>query len=279
MKLSDIRIYPVKSVAGEQQTSAIVDRMGLKGDRRLMLINKESQFVTQRRFPQMALIQAKLINNQLLINAPNQPELTVSLPNEESNQTQLNKSESDFEQISSSVIVWQDNCAGFIAKSPINQWFSDFIGTEVRLVSYDQNNPRPSDPTYSHQDDIVSYADGFPLLVISQASLDDLNSRLDTPVPMVSFRPNIVVSGCQPYAEDRWKMLKVGEVEFEAVKTCSRCVLTTVDPNTGIKRDDGQPLKQLSQYRRAPGGVMFGMNLIPRSSGKIKIGDQVEILK
>lgn len=264
MELTDIRLFPVKSLAGIQVENAQVTPMGLKDDRAMMLVDEQGVFISQRKFPQMALIKTKLEANAVQVSAPDLESLALEA--------------SAFSEESLQVTVWGTQCFGYLANDNINQWFSEFLEQPVRLVQYDRQQPRASDPDFSQPGDIVSFADGFPLLVISQASLDDLNSRLQVPVTMTSFRPNIVVDGCDAYAEDDWKKIRVGEVEFEAVKRCSRCVLTTVDPQTGIKREDREPLKTLSGYRRASAGVMFGMNLIPRNEGRIKLSDKVEIL-
>ncbi|VAW80212.1 Flavodoxin reductases (ferredoxin-NADPH reductases) family 1, partial [hydrothermal vent metagenome] len=134
-------------------------------------------------------------------------------------------------------------------------------------------------PDYGNPGDEVSFADGFPMLLITEASLNDLNTRLEHPVSMRRFRPNLVVDGDRPYAEDNWHRIRIGEVEFEGVKNCSRCIFTTIDPDTGIKNPATEPLRTLSQYRRRPeGGVYFGQNLIPRSGGKVRVGDKIELI-
>jgi uncharacterized protein YcbX len=139
---------------------------------------------------------------------------------------------------------------------------------------------RTVNPEYGQAGDQVSFADGFPLLLISEASLADLNSRLDAPVEMRRFRPNLVVDGNRPYAEDNWQRIRVGDVEFAGVKNCSRCVFTTIDPDSGVVHPDKEPLRTLSTYRRRPqGGVYFGQNLIPRSGGVIRVGDPVTVLE
>lgn len=264
MQLSDIRIFPVKSFAGIQVNTAQVTPLGLKHDRTMMLVDEQGIFISQRKFPQMALLKCQMENNQLKVTAPNLPPVDFD--------------QNTFNGEAIALEVWGSPCFGHLATDEINSWFSQFLDKPVRLVSYSQQQPRESDPQYSKPGDTVSFADGFPLLVISQASLDDLNTRLKNPVTMTSFRPNVVIEGCEAYAEDTWQKLRIGEVEFDAVKRCSRCVLTTVDPQTGIKRGDGEPLRTLSQYRRTTGGVMFGMNLIPRSMGNINLNDKVEIL-
>ena len=245
LSLTDISIYPIKSVTGLSVDSCDVSPMGLTNDRTYMLVDDNGVFISQRKYPKMALIKVRRNNRQLNLNAPEMPELEITEVNPRSIQVE----------------VWGTQCHGHVASEPVNQWFSRLLGISVRLVQYDEQKPRIADPDYSQNGDIVSFADGFPLLVIAQASLDDLNRRLSSPVAMTNFRPNIVVDGCDAYAEDHWKQIKVGEVVFDAVKQCSRCVLTTVNPNTGEKRQDKEPLKTLSEYRRAPGGVYFGNEL------------------
>jgi len=262
--LSDIRIYPVKSLTGISVQSSQVFPYGLDKDRLLMLIDDNGLFITQRKYTQLALVDTYLENDKLKITAPNFSDLMIS--------------EDEFSLETTYVKIWRSECDGFVAKEKINQWFSEYLNTSVRLVKYNHKKPRASNPRYSKGHDIVSYADGYPLLAISQSSLDDLNSRLEVPVTMNRFRPNIIADGCQAYAEDNWKKIKIGGVEFDAVKRCDRCILTTIDPNTGIKNESREPLTTLTQYRREIGGVVFGMNLIPRSSGAIKINDTIEII-
>jgi len=262
--LSDIRIYPIKSIAGISMQSSQVFPHGLDQDRLLMLIDDNGLFLTQRKYTSLALLKTVFDNDLIKIISPNKPELFIR--------------EADFGIDTTYVKIWRSECDGIIASDRINHWFSEYLNKSVRLVKYSHKKPRPIDPFYATQKDTVSYADGFPLLVISQASLDDLNGRLKTPVTMNHFRPNIVVDGCQAYAEDNWKKIKIGEVEFDAVKKCERCILTTVDPETGRKNADRQPLNTLAKYRKESTGVMFGMNLIPRSSGCININDKIEII-
>jgi len=262
--LTGIRMYPVKSLAGIDLDQTEVQLQGLQDDRLFMLVDENGLFITQRKYPQLALINVKITQGGFNFVA--------------TNSTPLNIGSANFQSETVPVKIWQDHCLGIVADEKTNQWFSRYLGFPVRLIQYNHQAPRASDPNYSNPDDIVSFADGFPLLVISQASLNDLNSKLETPVSMTNFRPNIIIDGCDAFAEDDWKQIRIGEVIFDAVKRCSRCVLTTVDPETGIKSENGQPLKTLSQYRKAEGGVFFGMNLIPRSAGTIQVNDMVEFI-
>ncbi len=158
------------------------------------------------------------------------------------------------------------------------RWLSDWLEHELRLVHMDAVATRAVDPARSRAGDEVSFADGFPLLLISQAALDELNARLAAPVPMLRFRPNLVVAGSDAHAEDGWRRLRIGAIEFEAVKPCVRCVFTTVDPERGAFDPTGEPLKTLKHYRRGEKGITFGMNLIARGSGSLRLGDAVEVL-
>ncbi len=266
MKLDEITIYPVKSLSGIQLKQAEVSSAGLSEDRTWMLIDDQSVFISQRKVPLLARISVQQLKpQQWLINSPAMSQLII-----------------DSSQISEELTtarLWKDQCSVIVAKPPVNRWFSQFLEQPVRLVYYDFQNPRKTDPCYSKPKDTVSFADGFPLLLASQSSLDDLNTRLENPVTMTSFRPNVVINSSIAYQEDHWKKIQIGQVAFDVVKPCQRCVLTTVNPVTGVKRADGEPLRALSQYRRGEHGVTFGMNLIPRTPGSISLNDKVTILE
>ncbi len=261
MKLSQITYYPIKSIAGIHVEQTEVEQIGLKNDRQMMLVDSDGNFITQRKYPQLALIGIQVYEQGYKLTKPNSPSLTLS--------------SNSFTPQQMQVTVWGDKCQAYIAEPNVNDWFSEFLGFEVKLAKYNFQQPRPTDQAYSNPNDIVSFADGFPLLVISQESLNDLNQRLELPVSMTHFRPNLVIEGVNAYAEDNWKQITIGNVTFDAVKPCSRCVLTTVDPQTGKKDPNSQPLKTLSQYRKTKDGVIFGMNLIPRSLGTLSVNDRV----
>jgi uncharacterized protein YcbX len=174
------------------------------------------------------------------------------------------------------VTVWDDTVEALIAAD--EGWLSARLGVDCRLVFMDDDLRRPVDPDYAIGDDITSFADGFPLLLVSTASLDDLNGRLARPVTMARFRPNLVVTGCPPFSEDGWRRIRIGGAELALVKRCARCVLTTIDPHTGVRDPDGEPLATLAGYRRAERGVMFGQNLLVVRPGPVAVGDAVEVL-
>lgn len=262
--LSALHIFPVKSCAALSPAEVQVEPRGLAGDRRWMIVEPNGKFVTGRLYARMPLIRATPQDYGLRLEAPDAPALEVAFP------------ATDAERLP--VEVWKSQvdavCAGVVADT----WISRVLGSSLRLVHMDQTARRAVAVDYSQPGDEVSFADGFPQLLISQAALDQLNGKLTTPVSMLNFRPNLVVSGTAPHAEDAWRRIRIGEVEFDLVKPCTRCVFTTVDPLRGERRDDGEPLKTLTGYRRTPAGVTFGQNLIARGQGVIRVGDRVEVL-
>ncbi len=262
MVLSEINIYPIKSTKGISLQTAFVERRGIQFDRRWMVVNEAGVFLSQRNFPKLALVSTQVDSGCLRVSAPGMR--TIELP--------LTPNNSD----SFSVQVWDDAARAVSAGDESKKWFSDFLGIACRVVFMPEESLRPVDPDYAREGDIVSFADAFPLLLISQPSLDDLNSRLVVPVPMNRFRPNIVVSGCGAYDEDKWKIIRVGGTFFHVKKPCSRCVTTTIDQTTGVQGKE--PLATLSKYRNIDGEVFFGQNIIPEGLGVLHIGDLVEVV-
>ena len=262
MFLSEINIYPVKSTKGISLQTARVENRGIQFDRRWMVVDNEGVFISQREAPRLALISIEIGAMDLIVNAPGSRSL--SIPTGARNSERV------------SVRVWDDLVSAVSMGGDAASWFSDFLGIPCRLVYMPEETHRRVEPEYATNNDIVSFADAFPLLLISQASLDDLNSRLAEPVPMNRFRPNLVVEGCTAFEEDRWKGIRVGEIVFRVVKPCSRCVTTTVNQATGVRGKE--PLATLSQYRKINGNVYFGQNIIPAATGRLRVGDQVEII-
>ena len=265
MQVTGINIYPVKSTRPIALSESEVLPRGLPWDRRWMLVDSEGRFVTARQHPRLAMIATVLGTETLNISVAGRADLRIPL--------------AEPAAPSIPVTVWKDRCQAVPAGAAADAWFSDYLGMPVRLVRMTDQLVRPVNPEYGQPADQVSFADGFPLLLISEASLHDLNRRLATPVPMQRFRPNLVVDGERAYGEDSWRRIRVGEVEFAGVKNCSRCIFTTIDSQTGVKDARGEPLRTLASYRRREGGgVFFGQNLIPRSRGIIRLGDSVQIL-
>jgi uncharacterized protein YcbX len=258
VQLSGIFIYPIKACAGVSLPHAELARRGLAGDRRYMLVDRSGLFVTQRDTPRLCLVATALTPSGIEVSSPGRANLL--LPRE--------LEAGMFE--SRAYRVWDDS--GRALRHPQGSaWFSDFLGDEVSLLYMPDDELRAVSPSRAQPGDIVSFADGYPLLVISEASLADLNARLPAPLEMRRFRPNLVLSGCEPYAEDRLRSLRIGNVTFRAVKPCERCVVTTIDPNTG--QAGREPLRTLASYRLEDGKVLFGMNLIHDGLGQLSVGD------
>lgn len=262
MILTDLYLYPIKSCAALPLDEATVEPRGLSGDRRWMIVDGDGRFLTGRQFPQLTLLQARPDEGGLALTAPGQPTIHVDAPRPEH----------------TTVEVWKESVAATPAAAEANAWISEYLGTTVRLVYMDDSVFRPVDPGRAREGDIVGFADSYPLMLLGQASLDLLNTRLDTPVFMTRFRPNFVVDTSEPHAEDAWSRIAIGEVEFDVAKDCTRCNFVNVDPATGRKSHDGQPLKTLTAYRRFDEGVTFGRHLIPRSSGVVRRGDALTVL-
>lgn len=264
MHVSDINIFPVKSCKGFSVSSANLDEYGIAGDRRMMIVNPNGMALTQRDFHRMGFIEPFVTEKNLTLRAPKMEELSVSF--------------SDFPDRQIAVKVWDDPCVALDCGNTPAEWLGDYLQTTCRLVRTGHNFHRPIDRNYTLRNEHVGFTDGFPLLMISEASLNDLNERLTESITMNRFRPNLTVAGCDAFAEDTWKNIRIGNLDFEVVKPCARCVVTTIDPMTG--EHGTEPLKTLATYRRTNDGkVMFGQNVIHvKKSGTINVGDPITIL-
>lgn len=262
--LASVHIYPLKSCAPLAREHACVQLRGLEHDRRWMVVDADGSFITGRKHPRLTLIIATPAGDDALrLRAPGMPDLHLSLP--------VHGERREVE-------VWGSRVDALVADAHANQWISTFLGVPAGFVHMHDACRRAVDTAYSQPGDIVSFADGYPLLAISQAALDLLNSRLAQPVPMLRFRPSMVIAGCTAHAEDAWRRIRIGAAEFDVVKPCIRCVFTTVDFERGRFDPSGEPLRTLLGYRRTPKGVSFGQNLIPRRLGTLHVGDTVEVL-
>lgn len=260
--LSQIHVYPVKSIAALTQSQAWVEKQGLAFDRRFMVANVDGVMITARKYPQMVKITATLMTTGLVLQYPNKTDLVLQY--------------ADFAMTDASATVWNDSFSAYTTTRIANQWFSDIIGDSVQLLFCGQQSNRVRSKI-GHN---VSFADGYPLLIISEASLAALNERSSDNHTMAQFRTNLVVSNTEAFAEDGWKRIRIGEVEFEAVKPCARCILTTVDPLTGNFNALKEPLKTMATFRAdATGDVFFGQNLVALNEGMIRVGDVIEVLE
>ncbi len=263
--LTSIHIYPLKGGRGLDLGAAAVETWGLAGDRRWMLADENFRFISQREHASMARLVVRFGPGAgLRVSAEGHAPLAVPVPDG----ADLVK-----------VTVWDAAMLAAGAGPEADAWFSAYLGQPARLVYLDDPTRRAVDPGYGRPGDVVNFADGFPLLLTSAASLDQLGGWLtadgDQPVPMNRFRPNLVVTGFEPWAEDRWRRIRIGDVSFRVAKPCGRCVVTTTDQLTGAR--GRQPLRMLARHRRFGKELVFGQNLIPETPGHLQVGDPVEI--
>jgi MOSC domain-containing protein len=269
MFLSEINIYPIKSLRGISLKEAKIERRGLKFDRRWMLVDENNQFFTQREFPKMATLVTEIKSDGLQISDNGS---SILIPFE----TELEET--------ARVRVWRSVCRAKVYDDSVNEFFRDALRTNCKLVLMPEETQRKVNYFYAvKKDDHVSFADGYPFLLIGENSLADLNEKLENPVPMNRFRPNFVVSGSEAFAEDGWKKIKIGESVFHIVKPCARCVMTTIEQTEGVKTGV-EPLKTLSTFRIPKRSIkkkiLFGQNLIAEEEGNVlRVGDKIEILE
>ncbi len=263
LTVSRLFVYPIKSLGGTEPDAAEAEAeaRGLRHDRRWMLVDDDGKFISQRRHPRMVLARARVEDERLVVHAPRMPALELPLRPEPGPAVRA--------------CVWGDELAAVSCGGDADLWFAEFLGTSCHLVHMPDETERAVDPLYAGAADRVGFADGFPFLLHSEASLDDLNARLDSPLPVNRFRPNIVVAGCVPYEEDRWRRVRLGDVGFRVVKPCSRCAITIVNQETGEKGKE--PLRTLASYRKVGSNVFFGQNAIPDGTGRLRVGDAVEV--
>jgi uncharacterized protein len=261
--LSEIFIYPVKSLGGISIPEAEITDRGLKYDRRWMLADENDSFLTQRKHPQMALINCELkIENLEFIYKTKKCSFSIGLSE---------ATGKEFE-----VIVWDDKVNAKRVSIHADEWFSDILGIKCSLVYMTDDSLRPVDKRFAHNNEITSLSDGYPFLIIGQASLDDLNMRLDQKLSINRFRPNFVFTGGKPFEEDEMKSFLIGDVKFYGIKQCSRCVIITINQDTSEKNEE--PLRTLSTYRTINNKVMFGMNLLHEEKGIVRVGDNIDVV-
>ena len=265
--ITQLHIYPVKSLAGIAVQEAVVTERGFQHDRRWLLINENNRFLTQREFGALALLQTEISAEHLIIQHRTKPELgQLQVP------LQTNSSERF------TVQIWDDFCDALAVDNAADAWLSKALESKTRLVYLPDDSPRQVEPERVQMPMNVSFADAYPYLLLGENSLADLNQRLAEPVPMNRFRPNIVFAGAAAYQEESWSDLLIGGVPFRGIKPCGRCILTTTDQNTGLRHAGGDPLKTLATYRTQGNKVLFGMNLITLGTGVIKVGDELAVL-
>ncbi len=272
IKISQLWTYPIKSLPGISLTHSTLLAKGLEYDRNWMLVDENLNFMSQRKYPQMALINIAIEEYGLRLTHKDMPPMIVPWVNTEIETFQT-----------LTVKIWNDECSALHINSAIDNWFGEILSIDCQLVYLPDENERYVDRDYAFNKEQTRFSDGFPLLLISEASLLDLASRIppseQIPLTMKNFRPNLVVSGCEPYAEDHWKNFSLKGVEFLVAKPCSRCIVTTIDPSTGVRSADQQPLKTLLSYRKKANKVLFGQNILfkYKLAQTLELGDSLTI--
>ena len=264
LRVTRLRVYPVKGTRGIDLEAMEFDQLGPRFDRRWMIVTPDGEFVSQRGTPQLATIRPRLANGSLALGAPGAETLTVPVdPGGGS---------------SVSVRIHGTAADARTVGAEADAWLSSVLGGEFRLVFMRNRDARATDPEYAagHR---VGFADGFPVLLVSESSVDELSRRVGRPLPVERFRPNIVVTGDSPHDEDRWQRFAIGELAFEGVKLCARCKVTTVDQDSGVRDPASEPLRTLAYYRRIESHVYFGVNVVHSGRGRIAVGDTVDVLE
>lgn len=263
LTVSELYIYPIKSLGGIALKEAKLTDRGLQYDRRWMLVDENNRFLTQREFPAMALLQVYLMDEGLQVSHKKIEGDTLFIPFKPRNNGKL------------IIDIWDDQCEAQWVSAAADKWFSKMLSIECRLVFMPETTQRKVDRSYAMNEEITAFSDGYPVLMIGQSSLDDLNSRLAEPLPMNRFRPNIVFTGGRPYEEDSMEHFSINGIDFFGVKPCARCVITTINQLDATQSNE--PLKTLASYRAKDNKVYFGQNLLYRTDGVIHLNDTIEI--
>jgi len=266
IRIESLHIYPIKSLGGIDLQEAKVTDRGLAYDRRWVLVDANNRFVSQREYARMALLQPRLDNGQMTITDRSGELVPL--------QFDLNEPKTTAEAIT----VWDDTVPAKPVSNAADDWFTTIMQMPVRLMYMHEDSIRQADQRYAiTEQDKVSFADGYPILIISQASMDRLNSKLDHALFVNRFRANIIVSGIEAHEEDTWREIKTIQQTLFGVKPCARCVMTTIDPQTG--EAGKEPLKTLANYRKIGNKILFGENFIPKEEGMLKVGDEIEVVE
>jgi len=274
MKIEKLTVYPVKSLRGITLSSAKLAKRGLEHDRRWMLTDSNYKFISQRTHPVLALIEVAIQNSKLRFSYHQAKPSVLEIPAFPLQKEPLIET-----------WVFEKKCKALAVSKAADQWFSKILGGDYRLVYMPEESERPINPKHGSPGDIVSFADGYPILLTGKASLADLNEKLDQPVNMDRFRPNIVISGEKPFGEDHWEYVQINALSFRGLKPCARCIMTTVDQDKGVK-SGAEPLKTLATYRKKDSKVLFGLNLLwehqkwngDEGEAVIRVGDSVEVV-
>ena len=265
LTLSHLFIYPIKSLGGISLQKGHIGDRGLEHDREWMLIDQEGTFISQRKYPQLALLQTSITATTLTVQHKHDPHQSISFSITEHLDSPI------------AVSIWDDHCTGLEVNTEVSNWFSVYLKMNVKLVKMPETEKRIVDPRYALHGATVGFADAYPSLIIGQSSLDLLNTKLAHQISMDRFRPNLVFTGGDAHLEDEIAEFSLGEVHFYRAKPCTRCVLITVDQQTGEK--SLEPLKTLSTYRNFGQKILFGQNIMHINFGLLRIGDELIIRK
>ncbi len=278
MNVTGIFIHPIKSCQRLELEQAEVTPLGFVRDREFMLVDRNNRFMTQREYPQMARIKVQCLDDFLLLSVNHQHIQPLKLiPNWTGSLREVQ--------------IWRDQTQAIDQGDEVAAWFQTALELKddqiCRLVRQSPQYIRRVNPKYAvKSENAVSFADGYPFLLTNTASLDELNRRLqlvypeqNQTIPMIRFRPNLVVEATEPFIEDQWKLIQIGAVIFHVVKPCDRCMITTTDQSSGVRDKLKEPLKTLATFRRQPNGILFGQNLIPQNTGIVRTGDEVKIIE
>jgi len=267
LQISELYIYPIKSLPGISLTKALVTDRGFEHDRRWMLVDENNIFLSQRLTPVMTQLLPSLEGEGIRVTDKRNAD-SILIPF---------KTDHSDKKAKTAVVVWDDTCAAEYVGDEADAWFSKALGFGCRLVHMPEDSRRVVDQQYAPGDNITSFSDAYPFLVIGQASLDELNSRIANPLPMNRFRPNIVFTGGVAFEEDITAHFTLNKIDFYGVKLCARCPIPTIDQNTGSRGKE--PLKTLAKYRQRDNKVYFGQNLIHHGEGFISVGDELQVKK
>ena len=279
MIVSQLCVYPLKSCQGINLPEAEVRTKGFLWDREMMLVSGNGKFITQRQFPQLALVRVEIVDRMISIGLKDRsfPSLSFSIvPTGKTVEVE----------------IWRDRILAVDRGDEIAAWFQRFLNLDgektCRLVQQSPEHIRPITIKYPSQENTpLGFADNYPIMLTNTASLEELNQRIveihisqKQAVSMDCFRPNIVIDSTEPFMEDRWSLIQIGEIQFQVVKPCSRCIITTIDGEVGTKKQSKEPLSTLGTFRQlSEQGVMFGVNMIPQNQGTIKVGDRLEVME
>lgn len=264
LTISQLFIYPIKSLGGIEVDMATLSDRGFVNDRRWMLVDNNNHFLTQREYASMALLRVSIAHDGLCVtHHVSGHQLHIPLKPKTADTAIAD--------------IWDDQCEVQFVDPQADKWFSEKLATPCRLVYMPDSAERRIESKYAIDKEIASLSDGYPLLMIGQSSLDDLNSRMEKPLPINRFRPNIVFTGSAPFAEDTMQHFKIGSIDFYGVKLCARCPITTIDQDNATKAKE--PLRTLATYRMWNNKVYFGQNVLFHGKGTLQVGDVIVPVK